>query len=62
MQYIYGLFFLSFYISQQLFIINSKGIIYFRSVAAAKMALLVPKGIQFFPDSQDRVSGFIDVW
>jgi len=33
-----------------------------RSVSAAKMALLVPKGTQFFPDSMDRVSGNIDVW
>jgi len=33
-----------------------------RSVAAAKMALLVPKGIHFYPDSMDRVSGNIDIW
>jgi potassium/chloride transporter 4/5/6 len=33
-----------------------------RCVAAAKMALLVPKGIHFFPDSMDRVSGNIDIW
>ncbi|XP_032686936.1 solute carrier family 12 member 6 isoform X1 [Odontomachus brunneus] len=33
-----------------------------RSVAAAKMALLVPKGINFFPDSTEKVVGNIDVW
>ncbi|PNF30907.1 hypothetical protein B7P43_G03643 [Cryptotermes secundus] len=33
-----------------------------RSVAAARMALLVPKGINFFPDSSEKVIGNIDVW
>ncbi|XP_011874240.1 PREDICTED: solute carrier family 12 member 7 isoform X1 [Vollenhovia emeryi] len=33
-----------------------------RSVAAAKMALLVPKGINFFPDSTEKIIGNIDVW
>jgi potassium/chloride transporter 4/5/6 len=33
-----------------------------KAVAAGRMALLVPKGTQFFPDSQDRVSGCIDIW
>ncbi|CAL1680197.1 unnamed protein product [Lasius platythorax] len=33
-----------------------------RSVAAAKMALLVPKGINFFPDSSEKIIGNIDVW
>ncbi|XP_031825352.1 solute carrier family 12 member kcc isoform X2 [Nomia melanderi] len=33
-----------------------------RAVAAAKMALLVPKGINFFPDSTEKVVGYIDVW
>ncbi|KAK7863464.1 hypothetical protein R5R35_010501 [Gryllus longicercus] len=33
-----------------------------RSVAAARMALLVPKGINFFPDSSEKVVGNIDIW
>ncbi|KAG7203194.1 hypothetical protein KM043_010300 [Ampulex compressa] len=33
-----------------------------RSVQAARMALLVPKGINFFPDSTEKVVGNIDVW
>uniref|UniRef100_A0A1Q3G591 Putative amino acid transporter n=2 Tax=Culex tarsalis TaxID=7177 RepID=A0A1Q3G591_CULTA len=33
-----------------------------RNVSAAKMALLVPKGINFFPTSQDKISGNIDIW
>ncbi|CAH0562337.1 unnamed protein product [Brassicogethes aeneus] len=33
-----------------------------RSVMAARMALLVPKGINFFPDSGDKMSGNIDIW
>ncbi|KAL0279315.1 UNVERIFIED_CONTAM: hypothetical protein PYX00_000904 [Menopon gallinae] len=33
-----------------------------RTVAAAKMALLVPKGINFFPDSTEKISGNIDMW
>ncbi|XP_012221356.2 solute carrier family 12 member 4 isoform X1 [Linepithema humile] len=33
-----------------------------RSVQAAKMALLVPKGINFFPDSSEKIIGNIDVW
>ncbi|XP_076054940.1 solute carrier family 12 member kcc isoform X2 [Oratosquilla oratoria] len=33
-----------------------------RNVSAAKMALLVPKGINFYPDSQCKVSGTIDIW
>ncbi|XP_060804181.1 solute carrier family 12 member 6 isoform X1 [Amyelois transitella] len=33
-----------------------------RAVAAARMALLVPKGINFFPDSTEKISGNIDIW
>lgn len=33
-----------------------------RNVAAARMALLVPKGINFFPDSTEKVVGNIDIW
>ena len=33
-----------------------------RNVSAAKMALLVPKGINFYPDSMAKVSGTIDIW
>ncbi|XP_058809143.1 solute carrier family 12 member 4 isoform X2 [Phymastichus coffea] len=33
-----------------------------RCVTAAKMALIVPKGINFFPDSTEKVSGDIHVW
>ncbi|XP_025993316.1 solute carrier family 12 member 4 isoform X2 [Solenopsis invicta] len=33
-----------------------------RSVSAAKMALVVPKGINFFPDSSEKIIGNIDVW
>ena len=33
-----------------------------RNTAAAKMALLVPKGIRRFPDSGDKVKGNIDIW
>nr|CAD7264375.1 unnamed protein product [Timema shepardi] len=33
-----------------------------RNVSAARMALLVPKGINFFPDSSEKVVGNIDVW
>ncbi|CAL4060077.1 unnamed protein product, partial [Meganyctiphanes norvegica] len=33
-----------------------------RNVSTAKMALLVPKGINFFPDSLSKISGTIDIW
>ncbi|XP_011496527.1 PREDICTED: solute carrier family 12 member 4 [Ceratosolen solmsi marchali] len=33
-----------------------------RCVTAAKMALIVPKGINFFPDSTEKVIGDIHVW
>ncbi|XP_043272459.1 solute carrier family 12 member 7 isoform X2 [Venturia canescens] len=33
-----------------------------RNVTTARMALLVPKGINFFPDSTEKVVGYIDVW
>ncbi|RZB40153.1 solute carrier family 12 member 4 [Asbolus verrucosus] len=33
-----------------------------RNVTSARMALLVPKGINFFPDSRERVVGNIDIW
>ncbi|XP_039752651.1 solute carrier family 12 member 4 isoform X1 [Pararge aegeria] len=33
-----------------------------RAVTAARMAMLVPKGINFFPDSTEKVSGNIDIW
>ncbi|GIY83783.1 solute carrier family 12 member 6 [Caerostris extrusa] len=34
----------------------------FFTVSASKNALLVPKGINLFPSSNDKVSGNIDVW
>jgi potassium/chloride transporter 4/5/6 len=33
-----------------------------RNVTSAHMALLVPKGINFFPDSTEKVFGNIDIW
>ncbi|XP_022914772.1 solute carrier family 12 member 4 isoform X3 [Onthophagus taurus] len=33
-----------------------------RNVTSARMALLVPKGINFFPDSTEKVVGNIDIW
>ncbi|KAL0850918.1 hypothetical protein ABMA28_006827 [Loxostege sticticalis] len=33
-----------------------------RAVTAARMAMLVPKGINFFPDSSEKVTGNIDIW
>nr|XP_018900328.1 PREDICTED: solute carrier family 12 member 4 isoform X2 [Bemisia tabaci] len=33
-----------------------------RNVATARMALLVPKGINFFPDANIKMAGHIDVW
>ncbi|XP_015584917.1 solute carrier family 12 member 4 isoform X4 [Cephus cinctus] len=33
-----------------------------RCVTSSRMALLVPKGINFFPDSTEKVVGNIDVW
>ncbi|CAG0896607.1 unnamed protein product [Darwinula stevensoni] len=33
-----------------------------RTVAVAKMAVLIPKGIKCFPNSNERVSGYIDIW
>ena len=33
-----------------------------RNTAAAKMALLVPKGISRFPESGDKIKGNIDIW
>ncbi|GLV43175.1 kazachoc [Carabus blaptoides fortunei] len=33
-----------------------------RNVTSAHMALLVPKGINFFPDSTEKVVGNIDIW
>lgn len=33
-----------------------------RAVSASKIALLVPKGINFFPSNNDKASGTIDVW
>merc|ERR1719483_614743 len=33
-----------------------------RNAASGKMALLVPKGIQRFPDTGDTVKGVIDIW
>ncbi|XP_072940439.1 solute carrier family 12 member 4 isoform X1 [Epargyreus clarus] len=33
-----------------------------RAVTAARMAMLVPKGINFFPNSTEKVSGNIDIW
>jgi potassium/chloride transporter 4/5/6 len=33
-----------------------------RIVTAAKMALIVPKGIRSFPDSATKLSGTIDIW
>ncbi|KAI5644992.1 amino acid permease domain-containing protein [Phthorimaea operculella] len=33
-----------------------------RAVTTARMAMLVPKGINFFPDSTEKISGNIDIW
>lgn len=33
-----------------------------RTVAACHMALLVPKGINFYPESSHKISGNIDIW
>lgn len=33
-----------------------------RTAAASRMALLVPKGINFFPESSQKIYGNIDVW
>lgn len=33
-----------------------------RTLTAAKMALLIPRGIDFYPDSTQKVSGHIDIW
>ncbi|XP_055387834.1 solute carrier family 12 member 7, partial [Condylostylus longicornis] len=33
-----------------------------RTVAACRMALLVPKGINFFPESTHKICGNIDIW
>lgn len=33
-----------------------------RAVTSSRMALLVPKGINFFPESTEKVHGNIDVW
>lgn len=33
-----------------------------RNATTSRMAVLVPKGINFFPDSTEKVVGFIDVW
>ncbi|XP_042898766.1 solute carrier family 12 member 4 isoform X2 [Parasteatoda tepidariorum] len=33
-----------------------------RNIASSKSALLIPKGIDHFPDNADKVSGHIDVW
>lgn len=33
-----------------------------RTISATRMALLVPKGINFFPDTASKIGGNIDVW
>ncbi|XP_019760513.2 solute carrier family 12 member 6 isoform X2 [Dendroctonus ponderosae] len=33
-----------------------------RTLTAAKMALLIPRGIDFFPDNTQKISGYIDIW
>jgi potassium/chloride transporter 4/5/6 len=33
-----------------------------RRIAASKMTVIVPKGLQFFPDSVDKLAGTLDVW
>ncbi|XP_065219429.1 solute carrier family 12 member 4 isoform X3 [Planococcus citri] len=33
-----------------------------RNISASKMALLIPKGIKAFPDSNTKVAGHIDIW
>lgn len=33
-----------------------------RTISAARMALMVPKGINFFPDTASKIGGNIDVW
>jgi len=33
-----------------------------RTISASRMALMVPKGINFFPDTASKIGGNIDVW
>lgn len=33
-----------------------------RTISSARMALMVPKGINFFPDTASKIGGNIDVW
>ncbi|CAH1121202.1 unnamed protein product [Ceutorhynchus assimilis] len=33
-----------------------------RTLTAAKMALLIPRGIDFYPDNTQKVNGNIDIW
>lgn len=33
-----------------------------RTLTAAKMALLIPRGIDFFPDNTQKITGYIDIW
>ncbi|XP_055312434.1 solute carrier family 12 member 4 isoform X3 [Sitodiplosis mosellana] len=33
-----------------------------RVCAASRMALVIPKGINFFPDSTEKIRGYIDIW
>lgn len=33
-----------------------------KTVSASRMALIVPKGINFFPDSTEKIVGNIDIW
>lgn len=33
-----------------------------RTLTAARMALLIPRGIDFYPDNSQKISGNIDIW
>ncbi|XP_031632483.1 solute carrier family 12 member 4 isoform X2 [Contarinia nasturtii] len=33
-----------------------------RVCASSRMALVIPKGINFFPDSTEKIKGYIDIW
>lgn len=33
-----------------------------RVVAHSRMALVIPKGINFFPNSTEKIKGYIDIW
>ena len=33
-----------------------------RNVSGGHLAMLIPKGIERFPDTNDKISGTIDIW